>query len=81
MKKLYLSVDDIDIWVATISEKTLPGATVGPTGACIMGKYLILTDIWVATILKKTLPGAVVGTTGACIMGKYLILTSGWLPS
>jgi len=38
MKKLYLGVDDIDIWVATVAEKALPGSYVGPTGACIMAR-------------------------------------------
>ncbi|XP_022245106.1 peroxidasin homolog [Limulus polyphemus] len=36
-KELYRNVDDIDLFPAGIAERSLPGATLGPTFACIAG--------------------------------------------
>lgn len=38
LKTLYKSVDDIDLYVGSILEKSLPNALVGPTAACIQGE-------------------------------------------
>jgi peroxidase len=45
IKKLYLSVDDIDLWVAGVAEKALPGALAGPTMSCIMARGFKETKI------------------------------------
>ena len=37
-RKLYASIEDIDIWSAGVSEKHLPGSMVGPTFGCLMGR-------------------------------------------
>uniref|UniRef100_A0A914ULA6 Peroxidase n=1 Tax=Plectus sambesii TaxID=2011161 RepID=A0A914ULA6_9BILA len=36
LKKTYVSVDDIDLYVGIVSERALPGAAVGPTAARII---------------------------------------------
>ena len=37
--RIYFSCpDDIDLWTAIIAERRLPGAMLGPTGACLMAE-------------------------------------------
>eukprot|EP00088_Acartia_fossae_P057509 TRINITY_DN670_c0_g1_i4.p1 TRINITY_DN670_c0_g1~~TRINITY_DN670_c0_g1_i4.p1 ORF type:complete len:203 (-),score=42.45 TRINITY_DN670_c0_g1_i4:100-708(-) len=36
--KLYVSVDDVDLWTGILVEKTLPDAPIGAVAACIMGE-------------------------------------------
>ena len=38
MRSVYTSVDQIDAFTGTLSEKSVPGGLVGPTNACILGK-------------------------------------------
>ena len=38
LKKVYKSVEDIDLWTGVVSEYPLDGAAVGATGACILAK-------------------------------------------
>ena len=39
MEKLYLTVDDIDLWTGGVSENNLPGAMTGETMACLIGGF------------------------------------------
>jgi hypothetical protein len=38
LQKLYKSTDDVDLFVGLNLEDALPGALIGPTSACILGK-------------------------------------------
>jgi len=38
LEQMYLSLDDIDLWSAGVAENTLPGAMVGETFACLLGR-------------------------------------------
>ena len=52
----YGSVDDADLWVAAMAEETLPGALVGSTLACIIGKTF--SDLRRGDRLFYSRPGA-----------------------
>ena len=38
LRRVYASVDDVDLFPGGMSERPLPGGVIGPTFACIVGQ-------------------------------------------